>query len=68
MFSFFVSGEASLVFVFFFTLTACPGLCAWCMHATNVLYQVSAVRDYTLTVSASNRRACFLIGFLMVSL
>ena len=68
MFSFFVSGEASLVFVSFFTLTTCPGLCAWCMHAANMLYQVSAVREYTFTVSASNRKARFLMDFLMVSL
>ena len=68
MFSFFVSGEASLVQVFFFALIALPGLCTGCMHAVYVMPQISDLIEHTFAERASNWKARFLMDFLMVSL
>ena len=55
MFSFSVSGEASLVLVFVFALSAWPDLCMRCMHAAHVVNKISFLREHTLTVRASKR-------------
>ena len=68
MFSFFVSGEASLVIVFFFTLIAWPGLCIGCMHAVYVMPKISDLIEHTLAERASNRKAIFRMDFSLMPL
>ena len=68
MFSFFVSGEDSLVFVFVFALIAWPALCTGCMHAVCVMPQISDLIENTLAEIASNQKARFLIDFSLMPL